>query len=215
MLIEGNAVTGVRVMDRTSNKVYDIHGDLVLNASGPWANKVSALAGVHIPLSLSPGIYVIIGIRLTHLAINRMHMPGSGDFVAPVRNHSVLGTSSWSAQDCDFIFPREDHIQQMRDECGALVPLAKTYPAIAINAAARPLIAVPGKSEREFSRTFECLDHATRDNVDGFVTVTGGKLCTARAMAEKASDVVCNKLGVDAHCQTSTYRLVDYRRFYL
>lgn len=96
ILMQGDDVAGVRVLDRTTNKVYDIRGDLVVNVSGPWANKISALAGIHIPLSLSPGIHVIIGIRLTHLSINRMHMPGSGDFIAPVRNHSVLGTSSWT-----------------------------------------------------------------------------------------------------------------------
>jgi ABC-type sulfate transport system permease subunit len=167
-----------------TNEVYEICADLVLNAAGPWAGKVAALAGIDIPLSLSPGIHVILGERLTHLAINRMRMPGSGDWLAPVRNHSVIGTSSWSVADGDYIYPREDHIQQMRDEVGAMVPLAKTLPAIAINAAARPLLAASGKSERELSRTFECFDHVVRDQVEGFVTVTGGKLCTARAMGE-------------------------------
>jgi glycerol-3-phosphate dehydrogenase len=175
---------------------------------------VAGLAGINIPLSLSPGIHVIIGARLTHMAINRMHMPGSGDWIAPVRNHSVLGTSSWTVEDCDYIIPREDHIQQMRDECGALAPLAKTFPIIAINAAARPLLAVSGKSERELSRSFECFDHAVQDQVEGFATIIGGKLCTARAMAEKASDVVCRKLGVSAACQTKDYPLLSFRRFH-
>ena len=61
----------------------------------------------------------------------------------------------------------------MRDEVGEMVPLAKTYPVMAVNAAARPLLATSGKSERRLSRTFECLDHAVRDRIEGFVTIAG------------------------------------------
>ncbi|HMD88156.1 MAG TPA: hypothetical protein VKF38_03245, partial [Anaerolineaceae bacterium] len=108
----------------------------------------------------------------------------------------------------------EDHIQQLRDQCGALVPLAKTLPALAIEANTRPLVAVPGKSERELSRRFECFDHVENDKIEGFVTIAGGKLCTARAMAEKVSDVASKKLGLNVPCQTRTYPLISYRHFY-
>jgi len=46
-------------------------------------------------------------------------------------------------------------------------------------------------SGRELSRTFKCFDHAVTDGVEGFVTITGGKATTLRAMAEAAADVVC------------------------
>ncbi len=213
MIMDGSRVAGVRVRDRTNNQVYNVFSDLVLNAAGPWAGKVAALAGINIPLSLSPGVHLILNMRLTHLAINRMRMPGSGDWIAPVRNHSILGTSSWSVAEGDYIYPRQDHVQQMREECGAMVPLALTLPVYAVNAAARPLLAASGKSERELSRTFECFDHTTRDQIDGFVTITGGKLCTARAMAEKTADVVCQKLGISAACKTRQFQLVSYRSF--
>lgn len=213
-LLSGRRVTGVRLYDRVSNQTYDVAADLVVNAAGPWANKVAALAGARVTLALSPGIHVILGVRVSHLVLDRMHKPGSGDFIYPLRNQSILGTSSWSVQDCDYLHIPPAHIQQMRDECGALVPLAKTLPAIAINAATRPLVAQPGKSERELSRRFECFDHARLDGVEGFVTIAGGKLCTARAMAGQVSDLVCQKLEIDTPCQTATYPLVSYRRFY-
>lgn len=38
------------------------------------------------------------------------------------------------------------------------------------------------------------LDHAERDGLDGFITITGGKLMTYRLMAEWATDLVCKKL---------------------
>ena len=213
-LMEGNRAAGVRVQDRLSNKAQDIRADIVVNAAGPWVGKIAALAGINVPMSLSPGVHVILGTRLTHLVIDRMHKPSSGDFIYPLRNQCILGTSSWTVQDCDYLYIPEDHIQQMRERCGALVPLARTLPALAINAATRPLVTQPGKSERELSRRFECFDHAERDQIEGIVTIAGGKLCTARAMAEKVGDMVSRKLGVGAPCQTRTYPLVSFRRFY-
>ncbi len=102
----------------------------------------------------------------------------------------------------------------MLDLTGQMVPGVKKAPIIAINAATRPLLAQPGKSERELSRRFECFDHVQRDNVEGFVTIAGGKMATCRAMAEKVGDVVSEKLGEGATCRTRTYPLVSFRRFY-
>ena len=47
------------------------------------------------------------------------------------------------------------------------------------------------------------LDHDERDGVGGLVTVVGGTLTTARRVAEAASDLVCNKLGVVEPCRTA------------
>ena len=63
------------------------------------------------------------------------------------------------------------------------------------------------------SRTFECFDHAY-DGVDGFVTIAGGKTTTSRAMAERVTDMVCNKLGIAAACRTREVPLASYRLFY-
>ena len=186
-------MTGVRALDRvTGQSVATSTRDMVVNAAGPWADKLAALAGIRIPLALSPGIHVMIGTRLTNFVINRMHLPGSGDFIAPQRNTSILGTSSWSVQDCDYLDIPEDHIRQIRAEGALLAPIIAQLPVHSINAATRPLIASGGGSERELSRTFQAFDHAEQDNVEGFVTIAGGKLITARAMAEKISDVVCH-----------------------
>jgi len=80
-------------------------------------------------------------------------------------------------------------------------------------AVARPLIARSGVDARELSRTFECFDHE-RDGVNGFVTITGGKTTTARAMAEKVSDIVCRKLNISVECRTRDTVLASYRLFF-
>ena len=79
--------------------------------------------------------------------------------------------------------------------------------------ATRPLVGA-GSTGRSISRTFKCFDHKESDNIDGFVTITGGKATTLRAMAEKTADMVCQKLGIEAECTTENLPLISYRQFY-
>lgn len=76
----------------------------------------------------------------------------------------------------------------------------------------RPLIGA-GASARSMARTFKSFDHAVSDGIGGFVTITGGKATTCRAMAEATANMVCGKLGVRAACQTRDMPLRSYRDF--
>ena len=68
----------------------------------------------------------------------------------------------------------------------------------------RPLVATDDDpSGRNVSRGIVLLDHAERDGLDGFITITGGKLMTYRLMAEWATDLVCKKLNKTARCTTA------------
>jgi len=47
------------------------------------------------------------------------------------------------------------------------------------------------------------VDHA-KDGVENLITITGGKLTTFRLMAEKTSDLACDRLGISVPCTTRT-----------
>ena len=94
-----------------------------------------------------------------------------------------------------------------------LLPVINKIPTRAKMAVARPLINKGHEDGREMSRTFECFDHLY-DGVDGFVTISGGKTTTSRAMAEGVANIVCNKLGSTAQCRTRDVPLASYRLFY-
>jgi glycerol-3-phosphate dehydrogenase len=64
-------------------------------------------------------------------------------------------------------------------------------------------------STRDVTRAHTLLDHGERDGVDGFVTITGGKLTTFRLMAEETVDAVCAQLGEQRPCQTAALTLPD------
>ena len=214
ILIDHGRAIGIRVEDPTSGIRYDIKADLIVNAAGPWSGKIAALAGVDIPLSLSPGIQVTINERFAHHLISCIDRPSDGDGIVPHRKSTIIGTSSWSSQDCDYLNIPPEHIDLMMKAGCRLTPVMVNYPIHSIFAATRPLIAAASTSERGLSRTFKRFDDAELDNIEGFITITGGKMLTGRAMAEKASNLVCQQLGVQAQCQTRSYPLLPYRRFF-
>ncbi|MGA2514186.1 MAG: FAD-dependent oxidoreductase [Candidatus Limnocylindrales bacterium] len=210
----GRAVAGVEVLDRASGARYEIGADLVVNAGGPWAEKIAALAGVEVPIQPSPGVLVAVRGRYANMVINRLHASGDGDIVVPQRELSVIGTSSWLADDPDHLTVPADHVAKMISEGSAMIPALASAAVRATWSAARPLIGERGAtSGRELSRTFKCFDHAP-EGVEGFVTISGGKATTLRAMAEAAADVVCAKLGIEAACRTREYVLSPHTAYY-
>ncbi|MEW5956626.1 MAG: FAD-dependent oxidoreductase [Chloroflexota bacterium] len=212
---QAGIVSGVRVLNHQTNQEYDLKGDLVVNATGPWAEIVTKMVAADVPIRPSPGVMVAVRGRLHNMVLNRLHASGDGDIIVPQRNLSVIGTSSWIVDDPDKLGVPEEHIQLMFEKGAELVPAVKTAEFRAAWAAARPLIGSKGEDEgRELSRTFKCFDHKERDNVEGLVTITGGKATTLRGMAETTVDVVCRKLGLNIPCRTREEVLLPYRAFY-
>jgi glycerol-3-phosphate dehydrogenase len=210
----GNAVTGAQVRDHVTGQEYEIGADIIVNATGPWSEKIATMAGVDVPIQPSPGVLLALRGRLCNMVINRMHRSGDGDIIVPQRGLSVVGTSSWVVEDPDDLTVPEDHIQLMYEKGSEMVPLVKQSSFRAAWSAARPLIGERGASTgRELSRTFKCFDHAD-EGVEGFVTITGGKATTARGMAETTANVVCQKLGVDAPCRTREVTLLPHTAYY-
>lgn len=211
--LSGNAVTGVRVLDHRSNREADVSADMVVNATGAWAGKVTGLLGVDLTISPSPGVMVTVGARVTHKVVNRLHPAGEGDIIVPQRRWAVLGTSIWTAQEPDGLEVPPAHVRKMIDLTARLVPAVRDLPVVAAWSATRPIID-GGGDPWQASRSFACIDHRLTDNIEGLVSVTGGKATTMRAMAQETADLICEKTGRNLPCFTREKKLVHYRHFY-
>jgi len=215
LMVDGQGnICGVKTWDRHADRKIDIKGDMVVNATGAWAGQIAGLAGVRVPVIPTPGVMVAYNQRLVQHVINRLNVPGDGDIVLPQRRMSVIGTTSFTVEDVDYIPVTDEQIRLMYERACALVPAIRQAHQRGAYMSARPLIgsSVQGRS---LSRTFKCYDHQESDGVTGFVTITGGKATTCRAMAEKTADLVCRKLGILAECRTKEMELTSYRKFYL
>lgn len=212
LLVSDHTVHGALVRDRCSGERRRLEADVVVNATGPWADRIAGMAGLDVPVSPTAGVMVAVAGRVVNRVINRLAPPSDGDIVLPQRRTVVVGTSSWAVDNPDRIDIPAEHVELMYRRGRELVPGLDPVRERGVFAVARPLIGRAGEPGRELSRTFECFDHAA-DGVEGFVTISGGKTTTARAMAEKTADVVCAKLGVSAPCRTREVPLASYRSY--
>ena len=213
LLMDGKGtVVGVKALERISNQTVELRADMVVNATGAWAGEIAEMAGASVPVKPTPGVMVVYDQRFVQRAINRLNAPGDGDIVLPQRRMVVVGTTSFEIDNLDYVPIIEEQVQLMLERGAELVPGIRNAKVRGKYMATRPLI---GAGEgRSAARTFKCYDHKETDNVDGLVTITGGKATTLRAMAEKTADVVCEKLGVRAACITKDTPLLSYRQYY-
>lgn len=213
LILDGKGnVTGVKALNRASGRSEEIRADVVVNASGAWAGQITGMAGLDTPVKPTPGIMVAYDQRFVQRAINRLNAPGDGDIVLPQRRMVVVGTTSYDAEDVDYIPVTDDQTRLMLERGSELIPGIRDAKPRGIYMSARPLLT--SGSGRSITRTFKCYDHKESHNVDGLVTITGGKATTLRAMAEKTADVVCAKLSITTPCITKETPLLSYRQYY-
>ena len=213
LIVDGKgAVSGVKVWERATNQNVEVRGDIVINATGAWAGEIAEMAGANVPVKPTPGVMVAYQGRFVQRAINRLNAPGDGDIVLPQRRMVVVGTTSYEVDNPDYTPVIEEHVQLMLERGSELIPAIRRANVRGKYVATRPLVgAGVGRSA---ARTFKCYDHKETDNVDGLVTITGGKATTLRAMAEKTADIVCEKMGITAPCLTRETPLLSYRQYY-
>jgi len=213
LIVDGKGnIGGVKVWDRTNDAQYELRGDMVVNATGAWAGEIAEMAGAHVPVKPTPGVMVAFDQRLTQHTINRLNKPGDGDIILTQRRMLVVGTTSYEVDEVDYVVINPEHVKLMVERGAILVPGLRNAKERGVYVATRPLVG--GGTGRSVARTFKCFDHKESDNVDGMVTITGGKATTLRVMAEKMADMVCQKLGISAPCTTKEIALLSYRQFY-
>src|SRR5690606_1795829 len=177
----------------------------VVNASGAWAGQVAELAGCEVTVIPGKGTMVAMNHRVINTVVNRCKMPSDGDIIVPIRTVAVIGTTDIRVPDPEHYGIEAWEVELMLDEGEKLVPGIKDMRVLRAWAGVRPLYQekATGVDTRDVSRTYTLLDHETRDNVRGFLTITGGKWTTYRQMAQVVADAVCQKLGVERPCRTA------------
>ena len=206
-IISGNRMEGIVMRDVHTGEETEAVGSVVVNAAGIWGHLLAKKAGVDINMFPAKGSLLIFGHRVNNTVINRCRKPANADILVPGDTICLIGTTSDRVP-----FDQIDNMEVTPDEVDILIregeklaPQLATTRILRAYAGVRPLVASDDDpSGRSISRGIVCLDHAKRDGLEGFVTITGGKLMTYRLMAEWATDMVCAKLGLtDRKCTTA------------
>jgi len=203
---DGDQVTGARLRDTRTGEQTDVRARVTVNATGAWAGRVAEMAGVeNVRVLPGRGIMIAMNHRLVNTVVNRCQMPTDGDILVPIRTVSVMGTTDVHVTDPDDQAVVQEEVDAMLAGGEKLVPGFREARALRVWAGVRPLFqdtADDAGSSRDVTRAHTLLDHAGRDGIGGFVTITGGKLTTFRLMAEETVDAVCRHLGERRSCAT-------------
>lgn len=206
LIREGGKVIGVNVYDHKNRIDRQFFAPIVVNASGIWGQGIAEYADLKIRMFPAKGALLVMGHRINKMVINRCRNPADADILVPGDTISVIGTTSsripYDQIDNMIVTPEEVDILFREGE--KLAPSLRHTRVLRAYAGVRPLVASDDDpSGRNVSRGIVLLDHQERDGLEGFITITGGKLMTYRLMAEWATDLVCKKLNKTTRCTTA------------
>ena len=211
----GTSIIGVNVRDLSTGEMHSFCAPVTVNACGIWGQKIVRLAGAELGMFPAKGSMLIYARRVNRMAINRCRKPANADILVPGGPVCVIGTTSSRVpfEECDRPVVTPEEVDELMREGEKLAPSLAGTRILRAYAGVRPLVSMDNDpSGRNVSRGFVCIDHDSRDGIGGFITIAGGKLTSYRMMAEKTSDLVCAKLGVDRKCLTGITMLPDPSR---
>ena len=206
LLREQDRIVGVKAYDHRAHCDVTFRAQVVINAGGIWGHGIAAKAGITVNMLPAKGALLIFGHRVNNMVLNRCRKPADADILVPGDTISLIGTTSSKIpyDQIDNMIITPDEVDILLREGEKLAPQLAQTRILRAYAGVRPLVASDDDpSGRTVSRGIVLLDHAQRDGLEGFITITGGKLMTYRLMAEWATDLVCKKLGIDAVCRTA------------
>src|SRR6202158_3443090 len=200
---DGGNVIGVRCRG-SDGAMSEARAKVVVNAAGPWVPEISRMAGADVRLRPAKGIHIVYPHRISNFSISAEAIDGRDLLMVSHAGFTLLGTTDDDFYgDLDSVDVLEDEIDYLLQAFERVFPSIRAYRPVRTTTGVRPTLFKWRRYEDELSRRFEVIDHAS-EGVDGFVTITGGKLSMYRLMAEQTSDAVCRKLRHQAPCTTAS-----------
>ena len=192
---QGN-IAGVTIKNTQTNQEREITCDYVINATGVWAGRVAALAGVDFSMVFDKGSMIVFEQKFASVVLNRCRPENDGDLLVPSGAGSIMGTTSRIIDDPDDALPTQEEIDSLLADGSEMVPSLRGAAVQRIYAGVRPLmqqgVIATAQGARSLSRSFQVLDHS-ENNVNNFISVVGGKVTVFRLMAERAVNLLEQK----------------------
>lgn len=195
---EDGQVIGVRGRCTLDGSEPEIRARVVVNAAGPWADRVAALEAHRegSRLHLSKGVHIVL--PASRLPVRNLVVMTAEDkrsiFAIPRGDTVYLGTTDTTYEGDDWRWPEIDSedVRYLLEPVNRYfdVPDLTQADVTAAWSGLRPLIAEPGKEAKEMSRKDEVWI-----GPGGMVTIAGGKLTGFRKMAEEVMVKVGEQLG--------------------
>lgn len=202
IVVEENVTRGVEFVDLLGGRRHTARGGVVVNAAGPWVDRV--LAGAPRAAERRIG-----GTKGSHLVVERfpgapgeaLYVEAAEDgrpfFIVPWNGMFLIGTTDFAYEgDLDHVEAEDFEVDYLLAETNRVLPGAGLGrdSVLYTYAGVRPLPHVPEGDAGAITRRHIVHDHAP-DLAAGLVSIIGGKLTTYRSLAAEAVDLVFRRLG--------------------
>ena len=188
---------GVLVRDLLSGKEERVEAGWIINATGPWADRVCQRS------QINTGGMMVGGVRGSHIVLPRFAgAPNAAVFteasdrrpvfIIPWNEQLLVGTTEIPDQgDPGKVSPSDQEIEYLLNVVSQLFP-GNTFSKADIRysfAGIRPLPFARGKKADEITRRHILHDHS-KEGVQRMISVIGGKLTTAGSLARQCAGVM-------------------------
>jgi glycerol-3-phosphate dehydrogenase len=233
LALQGGRVIGVRVADRLGGDEFEVRARTVINAAGPYAEALLVRSGVRKARSVpfSRDMALVLKRRFVDgraLALQTKYRDPSAVltrgprhlFMVPWRGRTLVGVNSLIWRDePDRLRVTEAEVSDFVKEIAEADPkLGLTMDDVALVMAG--LLPVEKGTEEggnvSFGKRPLVVDNAREDGVQGLVSAISNRYTVARGVAERAVDLVYDKLGRSLRpSRTSVTRIhgADFYRF--
>lgn len=213
LVVEDRRVSGVEFVGEDGEKQFAEAG-VVINAAGPWIDRVLERAPVTSPK-------LIGGTKGSHIVVapfpgapgNAIYLEARSDgrpiFIIPWNELYLIGTTDVRFEgDPDEVQCELWEAEYLLSETNLALPEAHlnrnsilfTYSGV------RPLPVSGDKDEQSITRRHFIREHPQLPNL---LSIVGGKLTTYRSLAEACVDLIFRKLGKESPpCNTDKIRLI-------
>jgi glycerol-3-phosphate dehydrogenase len=198
-LSDARGFTGVRIRDLVEGEEAEVRARVVVNASGPWFNRVAPkIEGVsNHTIRTTKGVHFACPALTNRAVVLFSPVDRRLFFVIPLLGLGWVGTTDTDFEDDpgEAAATPED-VKYLIDSAGEFVSKVRETPVHWTNAGVRALV-MQGGRESDVSRSHRV------DSSPGLVSILGGKITGFRAIAEEAVDSAEKQLGANHRCRTS------------
>lgn len=203
-------IDGAVLEDRLAGERFELKARAVINATGPFVDRLRQLDRVDVKpmLAVSSGIHIVLdqhyppsqaGLLLAETEDERVL------FVLPWQGRCLVGTTDQKAELAEHPQPTEAEVRYLLRHLQKVLDPPPTQENIrAVWSGLRPLV-----QDAEATDTAELLrDFVIEDSLAGLLSIAGGKWTSYRRMAEKLVDqVVATRGFAAATCRTKELHL--------
>lgn len=205
-------VSGIRFHDRLGGSSHIAHGALVINVAGPWVDRLLEPLGEPPLIGGTKGSHIVVG-TFPGAPTEALYVEATRDrrpyFIVPWNGQYLIGTTDIPYRgDPGQVAPDEDEIRYLLDETNRVIPTARLTRTDVRYAYAgvRPLPRVAATNAAGITRRHIVHDHAPE--IEGLISIVGGKLTTYRSLASEVIDLSFRKLHrIAPRCTTGSVPL--------